>query len=407
MKILWSSNAPWVRTGYGVQTKLTCERIQESKRHSIAAIFGWCGLEAGSLNWGSIPILPRHPNSHPFGADLLGFYAQRVQADIAITLIDAWVQEPDSLSPDVRWVPYFPVDHDPIPPLVRDKVSKAFARINYSKFGVEKCREAGLDSFYVPHMVDTEAFQPVEKAKARAAIGFPQDAYVVGMVAANKGFPSRKSFPECLEAFAEFAKEVPNALLWLHTNLGGNDGMGGVDIRSLIAQFGLQNHALYVRPEEYNSGLDDNWMRNLYSSFDVFLNPAQGEGFGVPLVEAQACGVPVITGDWTAQTEVCGSGWLVSKEEADRIWSPQYSFQFRPRPQAIYEKLKAAHARSIDDVAWMSESARQFVLDNYAADLVMEKHWLPTLDAIAQRVEGAKALASRFQQAIRPAEVAA
>jgi glycosyltransferase involved in cell wall biosynthesis len=402
MRILWSSNAPWVRTGYGVQTRLTCERLHQSEQHDIAAIFGWYGAEGSgnSLNWNGIPVLARHPNSHPYGADLLANYAQRYKADIAITLIDAWVQEPSMIPPNVRWVPYFPVDHDPIPPLVADKVSKAFARISYSKFGVEKLKEAGLDAFYVPHMVDTKAFFPVGKAEARASLGLPQDKFIVGMVAANKGFPSRKSFPECIEAFADFLKQVPNALLWLHTNIGGNDNMGGVDLKALIQQFNIGNSTIVVSPMEYNCGLDDTFMRNLYSSFDVFLNPAMGEGFGVPIVEAQACGTPVISGNWTAQTEVCADTSInVGTGEADRIWTPQMSFQWRPKPEAILRKLLQVFRMDAIDYDALSRKCRDFVVENYDADLVTQCHWLPVLDRIAERVNGANALQSRFMQA--------
>jgi glycosyltransferase involved in cell wall biosynthesis len=38
------------------------------------------------------------------------------------------------------------------------------------------------------------------------------------------------------------------------------------------------------------------------------------EGYGVPMLEAQACGTPVITGRWTAQAEVVGSGVFIEKD---------------------------------------------------------------------------------------------
>ncbi len=400
MKIMWQSNAPWVRTGYGVQTRLTCERIQRSERHKIVGLFAFYGIEGGTINWGDIPVFGRHPQSHPFGADLLSFYSKRVKADVAITLIDAWVQEPDALPPDVRWVPYFPIDHDPVPPLVLEKVRKAFARIVYSRFAEAQMKAAGIDCFYVPHMVDTEALYPVDKAEAREALSLPQDKFIVGMVAANKGYPSRKSYPECIEAFAKFAEKVPNAMLWLHTNPGGNDGMGGVEITSLLNLFGLKDKAFLVNPTEYNSGLDDNFMRNLYSSFDVFLNPAMGEGFGVPIVEAQACGTPVISGNWTSQTEVCCDPSLnVAISEANREFTLQLSFQYRPHPDAICDRLMRVYEMDEVDCDLLSQKCRAFAVENYAADMVTEKYWLPVLDCIAERVNGANALAARFAEA--------
>ena len=37
-----------------------------------------------------------------------------------------------------------------------------------------------------------------------------------------------------------------------------------------------------------------------------------GKVSGCPLIEAQACGIPVITTDASAMSELCGAGWLVS-----------------------------------------------------------------------------------------------
>ena len=51
---------------------------------------------------------------------------------------------------------------------------------------------------------------------------FPKDAFVVGMVAANKGAPSRKAFSQALLAFSRFAKAHDNAFLYLHTVLDAN-----------------------------------------------------------------------------------------------------------------------------------------------------------------------------------------
>jgi glycosyltransferase involved in cell wall biosynthesis len=51
-----------------------------------------------------------------------------------------------------------------------------------------------------------------------------------------------------------------------------------------------------------NQAVDAHQMSVLYRSADCFVLPTRGEGWGMPAVEAMACGLPVITTDWGAQT---------------------------------------------------------------------------------------------------------
>ena len=57
----------------------------------------------------------------------------------------------------------------------------------------------------------------MDKKERKRKAGLPEDAFVMGMVAANKDNPPRKSFQEVMDAFVIFLKKYPNSVLYLHT----------------------------------------------------------------------------------------------------------------------------------------------------------------------------------------------
>lgn len=375
MRILWHSNAPWASTGYGNQTRLFTSRIRDGG-HDVAISALW-GLEGGILQFDGMPVYPRY--RHPYGMDVMGANSQHWQADIVISLIDAWVIEPHMLHM-CKWVPWFPVDMEPIPPPVAKSVAQAYKRIVFSKYAEKACADAGLDCYYVPHGYDSKVFAPLVQGEARQTLGWPQDKFIIGMVAANKDFPSRKSWPSALAAFAEFAKERDDVLFYAHTN-----EQGGVNIRELAETLGIATKIMM--PEQYTTntlGMPDNYMRSMYSSLDVLLNPAMGEGFGVPILEAQACGVPVIVGDWTAMSELCFGGYAIPKHKAERTWTPLGAWQYQPTVKAIEQALGWAYRNARDERVRLK--ALQGALD-YDADIVTKEYWLPTLADIEKRVK--------------------
>lgn len=61
-------------------------------------------------------------------------------------------------------------------------------------------------------------------------------------------------------------------------------------------------------------------LRLLYSNANVFVFPSRYEGFGLPILEAMACGAPVITSNTTALPEVAGdAAVLVNPDDADKL----------------------------------------------------------------------------------------
>jgi hypothetical protein len=57
-------------------------------------------------------------------------------------------------------------------------------------------------------------------------VGLPDDAFLVGMVAANKGRPSRKGFSQAFQAFKKLSDKHENAYLYLHTTIDPDVAVG-------------------------------------------------------------------------------------------------------------------------------------------------------------------------------------
>ncbi|WWT39943.1 RfaG glycosyltransferase [Microcystis phage Mae-JY09] len=377
MRVLIHSNSPaTAQTGYGVQTRLFAPRIRDMG-HEVA-VSAFYGAEGAMQVWDGIPIYPRR--NHPYGLDVVGNHAATHQADIVISLIDAWVMEPAAMSP--RWVPWFPVDHDPMPEIVANKVREAWQPIVFSKHALASCEQAGISALYVPHGVDTSVYHPRERGDARDRLGIPRERFLVACVMANKGLPSRKAWPEQIEAFAGFARRHPDALLFLHTVM--DQSMGGVNIAECLTSFGVPPEQVLIA-DQYRlvNGVPDEIIAHIYSAADVLLNCTMGEGFGVPILEAQACGCPVITGDWTAMSELTWAGWAVPREGATRWWTPQAAYQYLPHVHAIEAALEKSYlARHDAELRERASAGAQA----YDADHVAEHYWRPALEAIEARI---------------------
>lgn len=373
MRLLWWSNAPWVATGYGVQTRHFTRSLKSAGHDvGIATLFG---LQGGPIQWEGFQV---YPGTSEVGNDGIGRHSESWNADLTISLFDAWPIEPESFRESgMRWVPWFPVDMDPLPELVRDKVRHAYASIVFSRFGERVCREAGLTPHYIPHGVDLKTYVPMPKAEARRALGCPPDRFVVGMVAANKDFPSRKSIPQVIEAFARFASRHKDALLYLHTKSNDDPlSRAPVSIPHLVKHFGIQDRVITAEGYHLAMGYSDSYMVQLYSALDCLASPSLGEGFGVPILEAQACGCPVLVGDWTSMGELCFAGHKIPFDRSEPFWTGLNSFQRVPHVAAIEAGLEELYERRHD--AQLRHRAREGA-KQFDVEVITRDYWVPLL----------------------------
>lgn len=382
----WVSNAPWAGTGYGTQTAQVITRLK-ADGHDVG-VFSNYGLEGASTTWNDIPVWPRGMDQYSndvIPAQMMEHF-QRSAADKAllVTLYDVWVFKGPQWDnwPIASWVP---VDHAPCPPEVARWCAKPnVTPLAMSQFGQKQLANLNLESIYIPHALDpvwtptlSLPTQAGEVKTGRELMGFDESKFVMMINAANKGiYPSRKAFTENLIAARIFMDRHDDAVLYMHTERHG--AMGGVNLDELLQAIEMPaDRVRFVDQYLYRAPLTSDYVAACYTAADVLLAASKGEGFGLTVLEAQACGTPVIVSDYTAQPELVGDGWIV---DGQPDWDPmQRSWWITPSIPTIVEALEQAYARG----RGQSQKAIDFA-SAYSADKVFAEHWRPALELMTK-----------------------
>lgn len=121
----------------------------------------------------------------------------------------------------------------------------------------------------------------------------------------------RKNLARLVEAYASLDAAIRDEFLLV---IVGGKGWGGVDAGSLVANAGITDQ---VRILGY---VEDAELDTLYAHARCLAMPSLYEGFGLPLVEAMAQGVPVLTSNRSSLPEVAGeAGHLVDPLDVSAI----------------------------------------------------------------------------------------
>lgn len=167
------------------------------------------------------------------------------------------------------------------------------------------------------------------------------------------GFDVRKNVRHLLKAYtyvrAGLADQVP---LVIAGRLPKTITPRFDDVQSLIEQQNLSDAVRLI------GFVDEGHKASLYRMARVFAYPSMYEGFGLPVLEAMACGTPVVTTDRSSLPEVLGdAGFVVGAEDARGMAGAILAIINQDN---VYEDLKQKGVKRAQDFTW-EETVRETI----------------------------------------------
>lgn len=200
-------------------------------------------------------------------------------------------------------------------------------------------------------------FQPIwDKDSHKQSYGIDPNFKIIGTVMRNQ---RRKLYPDLFAAFRKFLDQSEDKRFYLYCHTSYPDL--GWDIPELLQEHNLSSHVLFtyicnetgkffpslfrgpIAQSPYTGrwgatlsnvkrGLNNQDLAKVYNFFDLYVQYANCEGFGIPMVEAASCGVPIMGTDYSAMESVIRElgGYPI-------------------KPKALYKELETGCMRAVPD----------------------------------------------------------
>ena len=244
------------------------------------------------------------------------------------------------------------------PPLAYDGTALAWKLKNWtyrrsditfvapSRWLLDCARESMIaqhDLRQIPNPVDHAIYRPLDQIACRDELGIPRDARVILFISVSIRAKAKGGdlLVQALESLPQHLKE--NSMLLLL----------GAEADELAASCGIPSKAMgYI--------VDDHRKATIYNAADVLVHPSRAENQSLVLLEAMACGTPVVAFD------VGGNRELVDAGPCGMLAEPENPQQF-----------SKAIATVLDDASLsqrFGEAARRVVCENYTLDLHCERY---------------------------------
>jgi glycosyltransferase involved in cell wall biosynthesis len=389
-RILFCSEATFLNTGYATYTREILNYLYSTGKYDLAEMASYGNRHdsrAVNIPWKFYGVVPDERCSeeerkqyfeHPiaqFGELIFEEVCLNFKPDIVCDIRDFWMldfEERSPFRPFYKWCVMPTVDARPQARQWIATYQSADACLTYSEWAGEvlKDQSGGKINYLGTSPPSAHAaYKPIEnKSELRKTMGIPEDINLIGTVMRNQ---RRKLYPDLFEAFKILLSKVPDPnkyFLYCHTSYPDL----GWDIPELLHQYQLSSKVYFtyicgqtnkpfvslfkgaVAQSPYTgkfgatlsnvkNGVSYEDLSKIINLFDLYVQYANCEGFGLPQVEAAACGIPVMATDYSAMESVVRNlGGIPVK------------------PKTLYKELETGCLRAVPDNELASELMLEF-----------------------------------------------
>lgn len=389
-RILFCSEATFLNTGYATYTREILNYLHNTNKYELAELASYGERNdprASDIPWKFYGVVP-NDNCSPgereqyqnhqtaqFGELAFESVCLDFKPDIVCDIRDFWMldfQERSPFRPFYKWCIMPTVDARPQARQWIATYESADACLTYSEWAGEVLKaQSGSKINYIGISPPSAhaAYQPIEdKSALRQSMGLDPNAKIIGTVMRNQ---RRKLYPDLFEAFRMLLDSVEDSskyMLYCHTSYPDL----GWDIPELLQQYELSSKVLFtyichqtnkpfaslfrgaVTQSPYTNqygavlsnvktGASYEDLAKIINLFDIYVQYANCEGFGLPQVEAAACGIPVMATDYSAMESV------LKNLEGIPI-----------KPKSLYKELETGCLRAVPDNELASKLMKSF-----------------------------------------------
>ena len=355
-RILFIGEASFLATGFSTYWQEVIKRLYATGEFEIAELGSYAhddDARCSQVPWKFYPVGPAKSNtqamqqytSNPtsqFGEWRFDDVCLDFKPDIVCAIRDWWMDE-FILRSTFRqnftflWMPT--IDGEPQRELWLDSYRQADSILTYSEYGMNLLKKTGRRGTNLVTIAspgaDLEIFKPPDnKRDHKARLGIDPNSLIVGTVMRNQ---KRKLYYDLIEAFSKWSNHsktkghtelAKRTFLYLHTSYPDV----GYDIGKAIRDFKIGNKVimtylchncqtaypsffagevmicrrcgkLAAHPPNANHSCPRNVLADIMKTFDLYVQYSISEGWGMPVTEAQACGVPTMAVDYSAMQD--------------------------------------------------------------------------------------------------------